>query len=108
MGLEKFKKKMSIKKNIFSYAYIIITILLSSFFITNSSPIPKTQNSSLRKLWNERVEYDSSRLTNEELDSLNHCINSDYKYKIFYKAGEEYNYTETPDFYSAVSNIFII
>ena len=94
---------MPIKKNIFSYTYIIITILLSSFFITNSSPIPKTQNSSLRKLWNERVEYDSSRLTNEELDSLNHCINSDYKYFIFYTTGQTYEFKEYINEGNAVS-----
>jgi len=62
----------------------------------------------IRKLWEEKVDYKRKIVDSDEEKSIEHCINSDYKYKIFYKAGEEYNYTETPDFYSAVSNIFII
>jgi hypothetical protein len=94
---------MSIKTNIFSYKFIILTILSSSFLTINASPIPKTQNSSLRKLWNEKVEYDSSRLTDEELDSLNHCINSDYKYFIFYTSGQTYEFKEFINEGNAVS-----
>ena len=44
----------------------------------------------------------------EEESIIEHCHNSDYKYEIFYKARELYNFTENVDYYSAVSNIFII
>ena len=62
----------------------------------------------MRKLWEEDVNYYRTGRNSGEEESIEHCQNSDYKYKIFYKTGEIYNYTEEPDYYSAVSNIFII
>ena len=43
-------------------------------------------------------------------ESFEHCLNSDYKYKIFYKTGEEYIFDEDEiiDKFSAVRSIFII
>ena len=62
----------------------------------------------IRKLWEEEVGYYRKGKSNEEEESIEICLNSDYKYKIFYKAGELYNFTENVDYYSAVRNIFII
>ena len=54
------------------------------------------------------MDVDYRQMEDDEKESREHCDNSDYKYKIFYKTGQIYNFTEEPDYYSAVSNIFII
>jgi hypothetical protein len=45
----------------------------------------------LRRLWNEDVYFRPQR-ENEPDDSITHCENTDYKYKIFYAVGQEYTY----------------
>ena len=41
-----------------------------------------------------------------EIESIEHCHNSDYKYEIFYKAGEEEPFKEVIDNYTAVCSIY--
>ncbi len=58
-------------------------------------------NGYLRKLWDEEVKF-SRELDDEHIE---HCINSDYKYKIFYATGQNYHFdnTDSINFYDAVS-----
>ena len=54
--------------------------------------------------------FKNLNLSGRQEESFDHCLNSDYKYKIFYKTGEEYifNEDEIIDKFSAVRSIFII
>ena len=76
-------KRLSISLTFF------IIIILSFFILTNS-----TSKINLRKLWNEDIEYDDSRRSEDEQDSIDHCRNSDYKYFIHYVTGENYTFTK--------------
>ena len=48
----------------------------------------------IRNLWDETIKYDASQRPPEEVDSIEHCRNSDYKYFIHYVAGETYTFKQ--------------
>jgi len=81
---------MSFKNHNLSFIYFILLLLTTKLTITISS----SKNISLRKLWNERIEYDDSGRTPEEKESIEHCVISDYKYFIFYTTGQTYEFKE--------------
>ena len=74
-------KRLSISLTFF------IIIILSFFILTNSTSLIN-----LRKLWNEKIDYDESSRSEDEQDSIAHCRNSDYKYFIHYVTGENYTF----------------
>ena len=82
---------MFFKKHNFTFTYLILFLLIITFTVTNSIESSKI---TLRKLWNERIDYDDSQRTPEEKESINHCVNSDYKYFIFYVTGQTYEFKE--------------
>ena len=82
---------MFFKKHSFTFTYLILFLLIITFTVTNSIESSKI---TLRKLWNERIDYDDSQRTPEEKESINHCVNSDYKYFIFYVTGQTYEFKE--------------
>ena len=55
----------------------------------------------MRRLWEEKVNFRPKR-DKEPEDSIKHCTNTDYKYKIFYAVGQEYTYKNT----KYIDNIF--
>ena len=57
----------------------------------------------LRKLWNEEIQFDKSKLTDEE-DSIEHCHSADYKYKSYFAYGQKYDFkNDSLNIYNAVS-----
>jgi len=82
---------MSFKKHNISLTYFILFILTIKFTLVISFSPKKTF---LRKLWNERIDYDDSQRTSEEKESIEHCVISDYKYFIFYITGQTYEFKE--------------
>jgi len=75
--------------------HIIIFQLLIFFIIANINIIKgknikksDSQNSRLRRLWEETVKYDTTyRNDSEDIESIELCNNSDYKYFIQYVTG---------------------
>ena len=99
--------------------YILFIIIIISFFdFTNEEKviiiylIPFIFQSlnfkskyNIRKLWEEEVNFRPIR-DEEEKDSIEHCQKSDYKYKIFYAVGQNYNFPKNGtinNLYDAVS-----
>ena len=93
---------MHTKRN--KYLILLFVLIFSILNITNENNLNikiilyisiliqslKYQNN-LRRLWSEKVNF-RERRDNEPKDSITHCKNTDYKYKIFYSVGQEYTY----------------
>ena len=65
--------------------------------------LPKL-NLNLRKLWDETIKYDISSRNTDEIESIEHCRDSDYKYFIHYVAGQNYSFSQFINRDNAVSN----
>lgn len=83
----KSEKYNIMKSSFISYNYFVL-LIFSLLILTESSYIKN-----LRKLWNEKVDYDDSKRIGEE-DSIAHCRNSNYKYFIHYVTGENYTFNK--------------
>ena len=60
-------------------------------------------------MWNEDLKYYRNGNNSDEENSIDHCYNSIYKYKVFYHVGQYYEFDDmklTID-YEAVSSIYI-
>ena len=62
----------------------------------------------LRKLWDETIRFDTTYRNNEELESIEHCRDSDYKYFIHYVAGQNYTFNQFINRDNAVKSNFLI
>ena len=83
---------MSLKKHNLPFIYFIFILLTTKLTLITTFSTKKT---SLRKLWNERIDYDDTGRTEEEKESIeDHCVKSDYKYFIFYITGQIYEFKE--------------
>ena len=92
---------MEFKKNIY---FFLSFILFISFFVSAKASNLKNKNT-LRKLWNEDIEFGRSGENDEENDSIEHCDSADYKYKSYFAYGQKYDFiqNETLNIYNAVS-----
>lgn len=64
----------------------------------------------IRKLWKEEVRYRPIR-NGKEKGSIDHCQDSDYKYKIFCADGQYYRYNKSSvikNEYDSVTNIIYL
>ena len=107
---------MEFKKNKFS---ILLIFLLFTFLnitkeddVTNIiyvymiiQPPNLKYKGFLRKLWNEEIHFNKSKLTEEEKESIEHCDSSDYKYTSYFAYGQKYDFEQnsTLNIYNAVS-----
>lgn len=57
----------------------------------------------LRNLWEENMNYDSSDRNNNELDSIEHCAKSDFKYFSYVVSGQEVIFGKSINNENAVS-----
>ena len=99
-------------------SFIFLIIIIVSLFFSNKADnvnnfflkFIQTSNSIVngypRKLWEENVKF--SREPNDE--DIQHCLDSDYKYKIFYATGQNYIFdnVDSINVYDAVSFIYYI
>ncbi len=91
--------------------HIIIFHLLIFFIIVNINTIKgkniktsKAQNSKLRLLWDETINYDTTyRDDEEDKKSIEVCNNSDYKYFIQYVTGHNTTFNKNINMEYAVS-----
>ena len=92
---------MEFKKNIY---FFLSFILFISFFVSIKASNLKNKNT-LRKLWNEDIEFGRSGENDEEKDSIEHCHSADYKYKSYFAYGQKYDFNQnkTLNMYNAVS-----
>ena len=91
---------MEFKKNIY---FFVSFILFISFFISTKASNLKNKNT-LRKLWNEDIEFGRSGENDEEKDSIEHCHSADYKYKSYFAYGQKYDFkNDSLNIYNAVS-----
>ena len=92
---------MEFKKNI---CFFVSFMLFISFFVSTKASNLKNKNT-LRKLWNEDIEFGRSGENDEENDSIEHCNSADYKYKSYFAYGQKYDFNQnkTLNMYNAVS-----
>lgn len=88
------------------FYFILFISLLNTTKVEKAEKKNSNQNikSLLRHLWNEDIDYDVSGRTNDEKESIKHCINSDYKYFISYITGQYYEFNEYINKGNAVRN----
>lgn len=73
---------------IFQLLLTINILIIFQIKVINGKNIKNLQEkSNLRFLWEENIEYDTTYRDSEELESIQHCKDSDYKYFIQYVTG---------------------
>ena len=91
------------KLSSFFLLFFVISINISKENLINS--IFTNFKNNLRNLWDETIKYDDSQRDTEEIDSIDHCRDSDYKYFIHYVTGQNYTFSQFINKDNAVINI---
>lgn len=91
------------------FSSLIIFIFLTLIYLSKENVVSNLRTK-LRSLWDETVRFDTSGRDSSELDSIEHCKRTDYKYKIFYATGQNYTFNQFINRDDAVrkSNLFYI
>jgi hypothetical protein len=91
----------------FSPLFLFIFLIL---IYSSKESVVSNLRTKLRSLWDETIKVDTSRLDSSELESIEHCRHSDYKYFIFYVSGQNYTFNQFVNRDNAVrkSNLFYI